>query len=57
MRFWKRSTRREESTPAADTGQVEPARPRGRRSPPVAMEVKLLAIEAPEGWERGTVSR
>ena len=58
MRFWKRSTRREESTRAADTGQVEPARPRSRRSPPVAMEVKLLAIEALEdGAERRDVAR
>ncbi len=41
MRIWKRSTRRDESTRAADTGQVEPARTRNRRSPPVAMEVTL----------------
>ncbi len=58
MQFWKRSTRKEESTRAADTGQVEPARPRGQRSPPVAMEVKLLAIEALEGGaEKRDVAR
>ena len=49
MAFWKRSKRGEESTRSADTGRVEPAQARGRRSPPIAMEVKLLAIEALEG--------
>jgi transposase InsO family protein len=57
MRFWKRSTRKDESTRAADTGQVQPARSQSRRSPPVAMEVKLLAVEALEsGADRRDVA-
>jgi transposase InsO family protein len=48
MSFWKRSKRREEASRSADSGQVQAARASGRRSPPVAMEVKLLAIEALE---------
>jgi transposase InsO family protein len=48
MSFWKRSKRREQASQPADIGQVQPARKGGRRSSPVAMEVKLLAIEALE---------
>ena len=49
MAFWNRSKRKMQ-TPANDTGKVMPAaaRPK-RRSPPVAMEVKLVALEALEG--------
>jgi len=46
MRFWKQKQKHQ--TPAPDTGQVQPAKATRRRSPPVAMEVKLLAIEALE---------
>jgi transposase InsO family protein len=49
MRFWKRSTRKEETSRSSETGAVEPARTKGRRTSPVALEVKLLAIEAVEG--------
>jgi len=48
MAFWKRPKRKSQ-TPPPDTGQVQPARKKRRHSPPVAMEVKLLAIEAIEG--------
>ena len=47
MPFWKRTKRKSEAPPP-DTGQVQPARTTRRRSPPAALEVKLLAIEALE---------
>ena len=47
MTFWKRPKRKSQ-TPPPDTGQVQPARKTRRRIPPVALEVKLLAIEAIE---------
>jgi len=47
MTFWKRPKRKSQ-TPPSDTGQVQPARKTRRRIPPVALEVKLLAIEAIE---------
>ncbi len=57
MSFWKRSKRRGEASRPADSGQVQPARASGHRSPPVAMEVKLLAIEALEsGAEKRDVA-
>ncbi len=46
MPFWKRQ--KKSQTPPPDTGQVQPARKTRRRSPPAALEVKLLAIEAVE---------
>jgi transposase InsO family protein len=42
MSFWKR---RKQSS-AGDTGRVQKAKKSVKRSPPVAMEVKILAIEA-----------
>jgi transposase InsO family protein len=47
MQFWKRKRRlfQQGATPS-DAGQVRKARRTIKRSPPVAMEVKLLAIEA-----------
>jgi transposase InsO family protein len=57
MSFWKRSKREEEVCRAADSGQVQPARTSSSRSPAVAMEVKLLAIEALEnGAEKRDVA-
>jgi len=49
MQFWKRNRRvsQQGETPG-DAGQVQKARRTIKRSPPVAMEVKLLAIEALE---------
>ncbi len=47
MSFWKR---RKQSSPSAhspgDTGQVQKAKRKIKRSPPLAMEVKILALEA-----------
>ena len=45
MSFWKRKQTKQQ-TPPADTGQVQPAKKVTRRSPPVPLEVKLLALEA-----------
>jgi transposase InsO family protein len=42
MSFWKRS----KSSSASDAGQVQKAKRSVKRSPPVAMEVKILALEA-----------
>jgi transposase InsO family protein len=44
MSFWKR---RKQSS-ASDTGQVQKSKKSVKRSPPVAMEVKVLAVEALE---------
>jgi transposase InsO family protein len=49
MAFWNRKKKGQEPTPEpADTGEVKRTRKGGKRSPPVALEVKLLAIEALE---------
>ena len=49
MQFWKRRRRvSQQGTTPSDTGQVRKAKRTIKRSPPVAMEVKLLAIEALE---------
>ena len=57
MRFWKRKPKKQQ-TPPPDTGQVQPAKASRRRSPPAAMEVKLLAIEALEaGANRKDVAK
>ena len=47
MAFWNRSKRKMQ-TPANDTGKATPAAKPKRKSPPVALEVKLVAIEAIE---------
>jgi transposase InsO family protein len=48
MSFWKRPQKKSQ-TPAPETGKVQPAQKKTvRRSPPAALEVKLLAIEALE---------
>jgi transposase InsO family protein len=44
MSFWKRV----KQSSASDTGQVQKAKKSVKRSPPVAMEVKVLAVEALE---------
>ncbi len=47
MQLWKRKRRVfQQGTTPSDAGQVEKAKRTIKRSPPVAMEVKLLAIEA-----------
>jgi transposase len=49
MQFWKRKRRvSDQGKIPSDTGQVHKAKRTIKRSPPVAMEVKLLAIEALE---------
>jgi hypothetical protein len=48
MAFWKRRKREVQVVEPADTGQVQKSKKAVKRSPPVALEVKLLAIEALE---------
>jgi transposase InsO family protein len=49
MSFWKRIKQVSVTAPsAADTGQVQKAKKTVKRCPPVAMEVKVLAVEALE---------
>ena len=49
MSFWKRKSRSSGQASATDdAGRVQAKKKSGRRSPPVAMEVKILAIEALE---------
>ncbi len=47
MSFWKRKKQSfDQASSAGDTGQVQKARKGVKRSPPLAMEVKILALEA-----------
>jgi transposase InsO family protein len=46
MGWWNRPKRKIQPTPAADAGKVQRRTKAGKGSPPVALEVKLLAIEA-----------
>ena len=49
MSFWKRRKRVSGRGPsAADTGRAQKAKKSVKRSPPVAMEIKVLAVEALE---------
>ena len=48
MSFLRFKKKRKVQAPPADTGQVQKARKSFTRSSPVAMEVKLLAMEALE---------
>ena len=49
MSFWKRRNQSTGEAPAAgDTGQIQKAKRTVKRSPPLAMEVKILALEALE---------
>jgi transposase InsO family protein len=46
MSFWRRGKGKAEQLGSADTGQVQKAKRTVKRSPAVALEVKLLAMEA-----------
>ena len=47
MSFWKRRKQSpSSSSEAGDSGQAQKAKSKIKRSPPVAMEVKILALEA-----------
>ena len=48
MPFWTRRKTAKESTPAADTGKVQPATKKPKTGHPSPLEVKLLAMEALE---------
>jgi transposase InsO family protein len=49
MSFWKRKKPSSDEGPGPDdAGQAQKAKKKSKRSPPVAMEVKILAIEALE---------
>jgi len=48
MAFWSRGKRQRQVVEPADAGQVQKSRKTVKRSPPVALEVKLVAIEALE---------
>ena len=48
MGFWNRRKRKSQNAEHADSGQVQKSRKTVKRSPPVALEVKLLAIAALE---------
>ena len=48
MPFWRRRKTRKESTPAVNSGKVQPAKKKPKTSPPSPLEVKLLAMEALE---------
>ena len=43
MSFWRRN---KQAVSAADSGRVQKAKKTIKRSPPVAMEVKILALDA-----------
>ena len=47
MSFWKRTKQSSDrGLSAGDAGQVQKAKRTIKRSPPLAMEVKILALEA-----------
>jgi hypothetical protein len=47
MSFWKRKKPSSDEVPGpTDAGQAQKAKKKSKRSPPVAMELKILAIEA-----------
>ncbi len=47
MSFWKRKNQSSDQAPTAgDAGQVQKAKRTIKRSPPLAMEVKILSLEA-----------
>ena len=46
MSFWRRKRSSDQAVTAGDTGQVQKAKKGVKRSSPVAMEVKILSIEA-----------
>ena len=48
MAFWNRRKRKSQDAEHADSGLVQKSKRGVKRSPPVALEVKLLAIDALE---------
>ncbi len=54
MPFWTRRKTAKESTPAADTGKVQPAKKKPRPGSPSPLEVKLLAMEGLEAGLSGS---
>ena len=46
MSFWSQNKPKKPKSPPLDTGQAIPSRKTIHRSPPIAFEAKLLAIEA-----------
>ena len=48
MAFWNRRKRQLQVGEPADTGQVQKSKKAVKRSPPVALEMKLVALEALE---------
>ena len=46
MSFWKTNKPKKPAAPPLDTGQAIPVRKKIHRSPPIAFEAKILAIEA-----------
>ena len=46
MSFWNPNKPKKPASPPLDTGQAVPARKKIHRSPPIAFEAKMLAIEA-----------
>ena len=46
MAFWKPTKTKQKKPRPLDTGQVVPAKKKIHRSPPIAFEAKILAIEA-----------
>ena len=57
MSFWKTNKPKKPASPPLDTGQAIPVRKKIHRSPPIAFEAKLLAIEAIDcGTDRNDVA-
>jgi hypothetical protein len=50
MSFWTRKRRSGQAVTAGDSGRVQKAKKGVKRSSPVAMEVKVLALEAPQAF-------
>ncbi len=46
MSFWNQNKPKKPAPPPLDTGQAVPVRKKIHRSPPIAFEAKMLAIEA-----------
>jgi transposase InsO family protein len=57
MSFWKQNKPKKPKSPPLDTGQAVPVRKKIHRSPPIAFEAKVLAIEAIDcGADRNDVA-
>jgi hypothetical protein len=58
MSFWNQNKPKKPAPPPVDTGQAVPVRKKIHRSPPIAFEAKLLAIEAIDcGADRQVVAQ